>query len=51
MRDQLRKARALDSAADYEAMRQNAAFSTQRPAIRNVGLNRGRPEAPPGASP
>ena len=51
MLDQLRKARALASAADYEAMLQNAAFSTQRPAIRNVGLNRGRPEAPPGASP
>ena len=51
MLDQLRKARALASAADYEAMLQNAAFSTQRPAIRNAGLNRGRPEAPPGASP
>lgn len=51
MLDQLRKARDLTSAADYEAMLQNAAFSTQRPAIRNAGLHRGRSAAPPGSAP
>lgn len=51
MLDQLRKARELASAPDYEAMLQNAAFSTHRPAIRNAGLNRGRPADPPGSAP
>ena len=51
MLEQLRQARDLAAAADYEAMLQNAAFSTHRPAIRNAGLNRGRPNAPPGRAP
>ena len=47
----LRQARDLAAAAAYEAMLQNAAFSTHRPAIRAAGLHRGRPAEPPGARP
>ncbi len=47
----LRRARNLAAAADYEAMLQNAAFSTQQPAIRAAGLHRGRPADPPEGRP